>query len=157
MIHRGFAMNDAVVKGAGGYAALHLKLEALGHDLGLVVADGIVAASAAGSTAYSLSAGGPLVAPDVEALVVTPVCAHSLGSRALVVGAESELSVRVMGASEASVLLLDGQDRIDLEPRDEVRIRLDRASVRIYQNPERPFARALQAKLGWQGSARRSM
>jgi NAD+ kinase len=150
-------MNDAVIKGAGGYAALHLRISALGHDLGHLVADGLIAATAAGSTAYSLSAGGPLLAPDVEALVVTPVCAHSLGSRSLVLGPGAEISVRVLGGFDRALLLLDGQSAVDLEPRDEVHARLDRTAVRIVQNPDRPFTRSLQAKLGWQGSARRSL
>ncbi len=157
VVSRGFGMNDAVIKGAGGAAAVHLRLAALGHDLGHLVADGLIVASAAGSTAYSLSAGGPVLAPDLEALVVTPVCAHSLGSRSLVLDGDSELAVRVIGSFDRVLLLLDGQSRFELEPKDEVRARLDRAAVRMFQNPERPFTRALQAKLGWQGSARRSM
>lgn len=156
-VFHGFAVNDAVIKGAGGAAAVHLRLAALGHDLGHLVADGLIAASAAGSTAYSLSAGGPVVAPDVEALVVTPVAAHTLGSRSLVLGGDSELTVRVIGSFDRVILLLDGQNRFDLAPKDEVRARLDRSVVRVFQNPERPFTRALQNKLGWQGSARRSM
>ena len=156
-VRRGLAMNDAVIKGASGYAAVHLRLATLGHDLGHLVADGLIAASAAGSTAYSLSAGGPLLAPDVEALVVTPVCAHSLGSRSLVLAPDAALSVKVIGSPDRAVLLFDGQDRVELRPRDEVRMGLGRARVRVFQNPERPFARALQAKLGWQGSARRSL
>jgi NAD+ kinase len=156
-LRRAVAMNDAVVKGAGGYAAIHVRMAAMGHDLGHLVADGLIAATAAGSTAYSLSAGGPVLAPDVEAMVVTPVCAHSLGSRSLVLAAGAELALRVIGSFDRVVLLLDGQESVDLTPRDEVRVRLDRVAVRIVQNPDRPFARSLQAKLGWQGSARRSM
>jgi NAD+ kinase len=151
------AMNDAVVKGAGGTAAIHLQMEALGQDLGHLVADGLIAATAAGSTAYSLSAGGPVLAPDVEALVVTPVCAHSLGSRSLVLAGGDELALRLIGSFDRCQLLLDGHELTGLEPRDEIRIRLDRRAVRCVRNPERPFARSLQAKLGWQGSARRSM
>src|SRR5207245_992368 len=107
-IRRGIAMNDAVVKGAGGYAAIHLRIAALGQDLGHLVADGLIAASAAGSTAYSLSAGGPLLAPDLEALIVTPVCPHSLGSRSLVLGGEAELSIKLIGSFDRIHLLLDG-------------------------------------------------
>lgn len=151
------AMNDAVVKSAGGLAAVHLQMHALGQDLGYLLADGLIAASASGSTAYSLSAGGPVLAPDVEALVVTPVCAHSLGSRALVLAADDELSLRLIGSVDHSILLLDGQEMVELEPGDTIRVRLDRAAVRCLRNPERPFARSLQAKLGWQGSARRSL
>ena len=156
-VRRGVAMNDAVIKGAGGYAAIHLRLAALGEDLGHLVADGLIAASAAGSTAYSLSAGGPLLAPDLEALVVTPACPHSLGSRSLVLAADAEVSVQLIGSFDHTLLLLDGQDSFVLEPRDEVRIRLGRTAVRMFQNPRRAFVRALRVKLGWQGSRKRSL
>ena len=153
---RGVALNDAVVKGAGGLAAIHLRLSALGDDLGHLVADGIVVASAAGSTAYSLSAGGPVLAPDVEAVVVTPVCPHSIGSRPLVLAPGSDVGITVLGSYDRIVLLLDGQEGVDLLPRDEVTVRLDRARVRLFQNPSRPFGGALRRKLGWQGSVHRS-
>jgi NAD+ kinase len=155
-LSRRIAMNDVVVKGAGGYAAIHLRIEVLGHDLGLVVADGLIVASAAGSTAYSLSAGGPVLEPEVQGLVLTPVCAHSLGSRSLVLSPRTEVRARVLRSNDRAVLLFDGQERLDLMPRDEVRVRLVPDAVRVFQNPERPFARTLQSKLGWQGSARRS-
>lgn len=153
---RGVALNDAVVKSAGGHSAVHLRLTALGDDLGHLVADGIVVASAAGSTAYSLSAGGPVLAPDVEAVVVTPVCPHTIGSRPLVLAPGSEVGITVIGSFERITLQLDGQERSDLSPRDEVRVRLDRARVRLFQNPARPFGLTLRRKLGWQGSATRS-
>jgi NAD+ kinase len=151
------AMNDAVVKGAGGYAAIHLQMRALGQDLGHLVADGLIAATAAGSTAYSLSAGGPVLSPEVEAVVVTPVCAHSLGSRSLVLSPGDEVALRLIGSLDQTVLMLDGQEHVPLEPNDEIHIRLDRAATRIVRNPARPFAHSLQVKLGWQGSTRRSM
>ena len=157
VVHRGRAMNDAVVKTAGGYAALHLRMAALGHDLGHLVADGIVCASASGSTAYSLSAGGPVLAPEVEAFVVTPACAHTLGSRPLVLSPHGVVTLRVLGSSDHAMLLLDGQESVDLAPGDEVDVGLTRVSVRLFQNPDRSFGRSLQAKLGWQGSERRSL
>ena len=156
-VREGLAMNDAVIKGAGGYAAIHLRLAAFGEDLGHVVADGLITATAAGSTAYSLSAGGPLLAPDLEAVVVTPVCPHSLGSRSLVLASDAELSVTVIGSFDRVLLLLDGQDSFTLERRDEVRIHLAHASVHVVRNPNRPFVTALKTKLGWQGSLKRSM
>lgn len=156
-IRRGLALNDVVVKGTGGYAAVHLRLFCSGADLGHLVADGIIAATAAGSTAYSLSAGGPVLTPDVQAMIVTPVCAHSLGSRSLVLDPSSDVLVRVIGSFDRVHLSLDGQDRFDLQAKDEVRIRLQTRAVRVFVNPDQPFTQALQAKLGWQGSARRSM
>jgi len=157
VVHRGRALNDAVVKAAGGYAALHLRMTALGHDLGHLVADGIVCASASGSTAYSLSAGGPVLAPDVDAFVVTPACPHTLGSRPLVLPLRGVVRLRVLGTSDHAMLLLDGQEGVGLAPGDEVDLGLSRATVRVVVNPDHSFGRALQEKLGWQGSERRSM
>ena len=98
-----------------------------------------------------------MLAPDVEAMVVTPVCAHSLGSRSLVLAPGTELVLKVLGSFDRVFLLLDGQESVDLHAGDEVVVRLDRVAVNLVQNPDRPFARSLQAKLGWQGSAKRSM
>lgn len=152
----GFALNDVVVRSATSFAAVHLRVSALGHDLGHLVADGLIAASASGSTAYALSAGGPIVAPNLHALVVTPACAHSLASRSLVLAPGSVVTAKVLSRSPA-LLVLDGQETVELARHDEVEIQLARAVVRVYQNPERPFLRALQSKLGWQGSERRSL
>jgi len=151
------ALNDVVVRGAGGHAAIHLRMRALGQDLGHLVADGLIVATAAGSTAYSLSAGGPVLAPEVEALVVTPVCAHSLGSRSLVLSPDEEIALRLIGSLDQTVLMQDGQERIPLASGDDIRVRLDRRAVRCLRNPAHPFGRSLQVKLGWQGSTRRSM
>lgn len=156
VVQRAFALNDAVVRSERSYAALHMHLEALGLDLGHLVADGLIAASASGSTAYSLSAGGPVLAPDVEGLVVTPACPHSLGSRSLVLGPDSMVSVRVLGPG-AALLVLDGHAPLKLERGDVIELERSRSRVRVFENPGHPFLRALHAKLGWQGSARRSL
>jgi NAD kinase len=68
-----------------------------------------------------------------------------------------ELVLRVLGSFDRVFMLLDGQESVDLAAGDEVAVRLDRLAVNMVQNPDRPFARSLQAKLGWQGSAKRSM
>ncbi|MBI1797948.1 MAG: NAD(+)/NADH kinase [Candidatus Eisenbacteria bacterium] len=153
----GLAMNDAVLKTAGGYSALHLRMSVLGTDVGHLVADGVICATASGSTAYSLSAGGPVLAPDVEAFVVTPVCAHTLGSRPLVISPRGGVRLRLLGAFDRAMLLFDGQETVDLERGDEVQVSLSRTTVRLVRNPGRPFGRSLQRKLGWQGSERRSL
>jgi len=155
-IRLGQAVNDVVVKAAGGYSAVHLRIEALGADLGYLVADGLIVASAAGSTAYSLSAGGPVVARDLDVMVATPVCPHTLASRALVLGANDRLEVQVVGSSDRPALFFDGQDTSFLEPGDHIELRLGRAAVSILQNPVRPLGQALRTRLGWQGSERRS-
>ncbi len=154
--HMGFALNDAVIRSALSYSAMHMRVAALGQDLGHLVADGLIAASSSGSTAYSLSAGGPLVAPNLDSLVVTPACAHALGSRSLVLAPGSLVSVRVLSPG-AGLLVMDGQETEDLKKDDQIELQLARARVRVFENPERPFLRTLQAKLGWQGTERRSL
>jgi NAD+ kinase len=129
----------------------------MGGDLGHMVADGLIAATPDGSTAYSLSAGGPVMAPGVEAIVVTPVCPHTLASRSLVLPAREMLRVRVLGSVDPILLLLDGQEDTELKPGDVVEIKLARAAVRVAVNPARPFGGTLLGKLGWQGSPQRSM
>jgi NAD+ kinase len=156
-VRRGIALNDAVVRGADGFTAVHLRLEALDQPIGHLVADGLIVATAAGSTAYSLSAGGPVLAPDVEALVCTPVAPHSLGTRPLVLSPRSTLALRVLGPGDRAVLVLDGQETVSLHRNDRIEIGLSRRRVRVVENPERPFLRALQQKLGWQGSKKRSL
>lgn len=154
---RAFALNEAVIRSVGGANAVHLRLSVLGSDLGHLVADGVIIASAAGSTAYSLSAGGPLLAPDLEALVVTPVCPHTLGSRPLVLSPRDAVSLRVLGGTDRIVLIVDGQEQIPLETGDEITLTLSRRTVRMLTNPDRTFAQSLQTKLGWQVSHRRSL
>jgi NAD+ kinase len=97
-----------------------------------------------------------VLAPDVDALVVTPASPHSLGSRSLVLAPRSAVAARVLGP-ERALLVLDGQTPIPLERGDEVELRLSRITVRMFENPGRPFLRTLQSKLGWQGSERRSL
>jgi NAD+ kinase len=156
-VHRGLAVNDAVLKAAGGYAAVHLRMNALGTDLGHLVADGLIVASAAGSTAYSLSAGGPILSHELEALVVTAVCPHAIASRSLVLSSGDVLAARVLGSFDQVVLFLDGQETLNLAPDDTAKFTLSRDSVRMFQNPDKPLGRALRAKLGWLGTERRSL
>ena len=98
-----------------------------------------------------------MLAPDVEALVCTPVAPHSLGTRPLVLSPRSTLGLRVLGPGEQALLVLDGQETIPLRRHDQIDLRLSRQRVRVFINPERPFLRALQQKLGWQGSKKRSL
>jgi NAD+ kinase len=154
-LHRSHALNDVVIK--GGYGAIHLRLKAMGTDLGHLVADGLIAASASGSTAYSLSAGGPLVAPDVEALIVTPACAHSIASRSLVLPPAATVTARLIHSIDRTLVLFDGQESVSLRRGDEVELKLERRRLQVVRNPDMPFTVSLQKKLGWQGSTKRSM
>jgi NAD+ kinase len=125
--------------------------------LGHVVADGLIAASPSGSTAYSLSAGGPVVAPGLEAIVVTPVCPHTLGMRALVLPPSVELRVTIRARDRAGAIVsLDGLEGIPIGPQDLVRIALAKGAARFLRSPGQALPVVLPSKLGWSGSPRRS-
>jgi NAD+ kinase len=153
----GVALNDVVLKQPTTYRALRLDVHAGKTHLGRIVADGLVAASPSGSTAYSLSAGGPVVAPGLEAMVVTPVCPHTLGMRALVLPASLELAVTVRARDRSGATVsLDGLPGIPVGPGETVRIALKKDAVRFLRRPGTALPVVLPHKLGWSGSPRRS-
>jgi NAD+ kinase len=153
----GVALNDVVLKPEATYRALRLDVTAGDTFLGHVIADGLIAASPSGSTAYSLSAGGPVIAPGLDAIVVTPVCPHTLGMRALVLPPAFELRVTVRSRDKAGAIVsLDGMEGLPIGPSDTVKIALARGGVRFLRSPGHTLPVALPHKLGWSGSPRRS-
>lgn len=108
-----FCINDTVVSRAGRTKPVELSVECHGSHIAKYVADGLIIATPTGSTAYSLSAGGPIVDPILESILLTPICAHSLFARSFILNTDSELSVKVAPRSEAS-FSCDGEDPIDI-------------------------------------------
>jgi NAD+ kinase len=152
----GIALNDVVIKQETTFRALRMDVWAGKDPLGHVVADGIVAASPSGSTAYSLSAGGPVLAPGVEAIVVTPICPHTLGMRALVLPPDTALTVAIRSRDGGgSIVSLDGLEAVPTGPRDRVHVRLVKDAVRFLRRPDAGMPDALPHKLGWSGSPKR--
>lgn len=142
-----YALNDAVVH-KGGFARIAAFRVWVGPQLaGAYAADGVIVATPTGSTAYSLSAGGPVLEPSVRALVVTPICPHTMAVRPLVVPAETEVTVEVVGRSDEFILTIDGQVGGPLEMGDRVVARPAAAPVRLVRLPETSFYDTLQRKL----------
>jgi NAD+ kinase len=121
-VYKSIAMNEAaVVKGPyGRMTALTLRVH--GNEVDTYFADGVIVATPTGSTAYSLSAGGPLMSPQLEGLVVTPVCAHTLYSRSMVVPSSEPCEIEVAEPSRSTSLSVDGQDFFPLLTGDRVRV-----------------------------------
>lgn len=115
--------------------------------------DGLILATPTGSTAYSLSAGGPLVQPGADVFVVTPICPHTLANRPLVVGASSRLVFKVMEQRDDLVLSVDGQ--LVAHITDLATVKMERAefSLPLISMPDQNFYGVLHQKLGWTGSA----
>ena len=112
-------------------------------------ADGVIVSTPTGSTAYTLAANGPILTPDVDALVVTPICPHLLTLRPIVVRGESTLAVRVDGVPSHCLLTVDGQQAVELRLGDEVRCRRSSNTVNLVRLKESGFFEALRSKLSW--------
>ena len=112
-------------------------------------ADGVIVSTPTGSTAYTLAANGPILTPDVDAMVVTPICPHLLTLRPIVVRGDASLSVRVEGIPNLALLTVDGQRAIELELGDEIRCLKSPYTVNLIRLSEGGFFEALRTKLSW--------
>jgi NAD+ kinase len=143
-------LNDVVVHKGGVARVVHLRVAVDGDHVGQYSADGIIVATPTGSTAYSLSAGGPIVAPTVDALVVTAICPHTLADRPLVLPSGSTVAVEPVPPWTEEVLVsFDGQVGTPIQPGERVIIKRGEHPVHLIRlGPEGYFAR-LRTKLQW--------
>ncbi len=156
-----FALNEASVEKAARERMLEVVVEIDGRPLSRWGCDGVVCATPTGSTAYNFSAGGPIVWPAVEALLMVPLSAHALFARPMVVAPTSVLAVEVLARTEgAGVLWCDGRRTVDLPPGARIEVRRGPQPVRLVRLHEAPFTDRLVAKFGlpvegWRGSSER--
>jgi len=149
------ALNDAVLHKGGAARVIRLLVRASGEEVGTYSADGIILSTPTGSTAYSLSAGGPIVSPSVHCIVATPICPHTLGVRPLVLPADQVVTVEVLTPSEELVLTIDGQEHERLVPGQKVVVRRAPLPVRLVRFPGQTFFSTLRRKLKWGDLAER--
>ncbi len=156
-----FALNEASVEKAARERMLEVVVEVDGRPLSRWGCDGVVCATPTGSTAYNFSAGGPVVWPEVEALLMVPLSAHALFARPMVVAPTSVLAIEVLANTEGSgVLWCDGRRSVDLPPGARIEVRRGERPVRLVRLHEAPFTDRLVAKFdlpveGWRGAAER--
>ncbi len=113
------------------------------------IADGVIVATPSGSTAYSLAAGGPIVAPGLAAVVITPICPHSVGERPIVVDANRPIRLKVNAKNPSPLLSADGLTTLMLEPCDEVTISYQGRSANLIQFSQKSYFDTLRQKLNW--------
>ena len=143
------ALNEVVVS-KGDIARMgDFAVELNGKMVARFRADGVIVSTPTGSTAYTLAANGPILTPDVDALVVTPICPHLLTLRPIVVRGDALLTVRVEGISKLALLTVDGQTAVELQLGDEVRCRRSSHTVNLIRLSESGFFEALRSKLSW--------
>ena len=142
------ALNDIVVSHLDYSRVVHLDLRVDGERVDAYYADGSIIATPTGSTAYSLSAGGPILHPDMEAIVVTPVCPHTLKARCMVLPADKTVAVSICPPHRVdAVLTVDGKKAQVLEEGDYVRVTKSAFYTSLVQLPERSFFGVLRKKL----------
>lgn len=146
------ALNDVVISRGPISRITELELRVDGQFLNTYVCDGMIISTPTGSTAYSLSAGGPIIVPDARVYAITPICPHTLSNRSVIVGDRSTVEVRVVSQPVELLLGLDGQRMIRLNPEDRVTARLGPYKVRMVTLPGGTFLELLRKKLHWTGS-----
>ena len=150
------ALNDLVVNMGPLPRALDMELQMDGDSLGRFLGDGIIVSTPTGSTAYNLSAGGPICQSTVPCLLVAPICPHSLGMRPLIVADDTKIELKLHETGEGAVLTADGQRTHLLANGDRLAFQEAHREVNLVKFPESSFYRVMRHKLNWGGTRRHS-
>jgi len=143
------ALNDVFIAAGPPFRMVELKISVDGQPLAGCVSDGLVICTPTGSTAYNLSAGGPVLSARMEARVVTPLCPHSLSFRPIVINADSTVEVLGVRLNEGTTVSVDGQVSMELSSEDIVSIEREKSDFLVVNNPLRTHWDTLAAKLSW--------
>jgi NAD+ kinase len=144
-----YALNDAVVHKGGFARLMSMRVWVNEEEVGQYSADGIVLATATGSTAYSLSAGGPILVPALGALVATPICPHTMSIRPVVVPADATISVEILSRMDGILVTVDGQSGGRLGAGGRVTVARSPHPVRLIRMPDQNFFSVLRQKMRW--------
>jgi NAD+ kinase len=143
------ALNDAVANKGALARMLDFDVFVNQNHVGRYRADGIIVATPTGSTAYSLAAGGPIVDPELDAFVITPICPHMLTNRPLVIPSDARIDLDFTAAEEPVYVTLDGQTGFQLQPKDRVTITKSEHRVTLVRPPNKTYFEILRSKLRW--------
>jgi NAD+ kinase len=149
-----WAMNDVVVDHGPSARILKTEVHVSGDYLNTYEGDGLIVSTPTGSTAYSLSSGGPIIYPDLDAITVTPICPHSLSARPIVLQSNENISLRFLDPFDGMALAVDGQIRIEID--DHVLVTIVQAdhSAKLVHLPGNGYFKMLRTKMGWAGNVR---
>ncbi len=147
VLDNSIALNDAVITKGAFSRMIRLKAEVDKETIAVYPVDGLIVSSPTGSTAYSLSSGGPVVVPDMDLMILTPICPHTLWARPVVMPASRQLKITVLSDNAEIMLTMDGQYAYRLEPGDEVLITRASCSAKFIKLSGRSFYSVLHSKL----------
>ena len=146
------AMNDFVISRGSIPRMIRLEVKVDGEVLTTYRCDGLVVSTSTGSTAYSLAAGGAIIAPGAKVISITPICPHTLSNRAVIINQQSTIEVRMLDTKREANLSADGWDCLELETKTPVIIRRNPQSVKLARLTDSSFFKTLRHKLQWMGS-----
>ena len=146
------AMNDFVISRGSIPRMIRLEVKVDGEVLTTYRCDGLVISTSTGSTAYSLAAGGAIIAPEAKVISITPICPHTLSNRAVIINQQSTIEVRMLDTKREANLSADGWDCLELETKTPVIIRRNPQSVKLARLTDGSFFKTLRHKLQWMGS-----
>ncbi len=148
-IHSFVALNDVVINKATLARIIQLDAQVNGQHITSYFSDGLIVSTPTGSTAYNLAAGGPIIMPEMEAIVISPICPHTLTNRPIVLDSKHTVEVSLKSHDSEVLITVDGQIGFSMQPEDRVTIRRWSESVKLVQNPNATFFEVLQHKLSW--------
>jgi NAD+ kinase len=148
-IGSGRVLNDVVINKAALARIIEIEVTLNGLFVNSFRSDGLIVSTPTGSTAYNLSAGGPIVYPSMNAVVLTPICPFTLTNRPIVVPDRAEIELKLIGGTEGVILTLDGQTGFDMNGGDTVRIRKSETILNLLHPPNRNYFDVLRNKLKW--------
>ena len=149
-VHSRFrALNDVVITNGARARIVEFSVAVDGLPFTTYRADGLIVATPTGSTAYSLSVGGPIVEPTVQVLLLSPISPHTLSNRPVVLRPEAEVKITVGPREQDALLTIDGQEVVPLSAGDVIEVRQDREPVTLVLSPDRTYYDVLRSKLGW--------
>ena len=146
------ALNEGVVRSGGSGRALHLAAYVRNKPLASYVGDGFILSTPTGSTAYNLAASGPIIYPELDVLLIAPICPHSLVQRPLVLPPSEIVEVHVLKPSRGTLLCVDGKMVQTLNAGDHAVFGRAQQRVKLLMDPDRTYYQVLQSKLNWGGS-----
>ncbi len=149
MLAKGRVLNDVVINKAALARIIEIEVALNGQFVTRYRADGLIIATPTGSTAYNLSAGGPIIYPSMNAIVVTPICPFTLSNRPIVVPDTAEIELKLENENEGVILTLDGQIGHTMKTGDRAVIRKSRTTFNLLQPPNRNYFDVLRNKLKW--------
>ncbi|MBA0914887.1 MAG: NAD(+)/NADH kinase [Nitrospiraceae bacterium] len=148
-VARGVVLNDVVISKGTLARMIELRISIQGQFVTNLRGDGVIVTTPTGSTAYSLSAGGPIINPAVQSLMVTPICPHTLTHRPLIVPATAEIEVTLTSKDDGAMATLDGQVGVAMIQGDTVEIKISEYRTRLIRFPESSYYDVLREKLKW--------